>query len=32
MFKWIVKKVILSKLNDTLDLYKDDVSKIKNIL
>ena len=32
MMKWLVKKVILSKLNDTLELYKDDVSQIKGII
>lgn len=32
MIKWICKKVILSKLNEALDLYKDDVSKVKTII
>ena len=32
MLKWLAKKVIVGKLNDVLDLYKDDVSKVKGIL
>ena len=32
MMKWIVKKVIVGKVNDLLDEYKCDVSNVKNTL
>lgn len=32
MIKWAIKKYIIGKLNDMLDLYKDDVSRVKGIL
>lgn len=32
MTKWIVQKVIVSRLNDLLDQYKDDVSKVREAL
>ena len=32
MIKWIVQKVIVGKINDLLDQYKDDVSKVRETL
>lgn len=32
MFEWIVKKVILGKVNDLLDEYKDNVDKIRDTI
>lgn len=32
MWKWIVQKVIVGKINDLLDQYKDDVSKVRETL
>lgn len=32
MWKWIVQKVIVGKINDLLDQYKDDVSKVRDTL
>lgn len=32
MWKWIVQKVIVGKINDILDQYKDNVSKVRETL
>ena len=32
MFTWFVKKVVCGKVNDLLDEYKDNVSKLKETL
>ena len=32
MFTWFVKKVVCGKVNDLLDEYKDNVSKVKETL
>lgn len=32
MWKWIVQKVIVGKINDLLDQYKDNVSKVRESL
>ena len=32
MFEWIVKKVIVGKVNDLLKQYQNDVSKVKETL
>ena len=32
MTKWIIKKVIVGRLNDLLDQYKDNVSKVRDTL
>ena len=32
MFTWFVKKVVCGKVNDLLDEYKDNVSKVKDTL
>ena len=32
MIKWIVQKVIVGKINDLLDQYKDNVSKVRETL
>lgn len=32
MCKWIVQKVIVGKINDLLDQYKDNVSKVRETL
>lgn len=32
MWKWIVQKVIVGKINDLLDQYKDNVSKTRETL
>lgn len=32
MFKWFVKKVVCGQVNDLLDEYKDNVSKVKDTL
>lgn len=32
MVKWIVKKVIVGKVNDMLDEYKDNVAKTRDTL
>lgn len=32
MIKWIVKKVIVGKINDLLDQHKDNVNKVKETL
>lgn len=32
MWKWIVQKVIVGKINDLLDQYKDNVSKVSETL
>lgn len=32
MIKWFAKRYICGKLNEMLDLYKDDVNKVKNII
>lgn len=32
MMKWLVKRVIIGKVNDLLDEYKDNVGKVKDTL
>ena len=32
MFKWFVKKIVCGQVNDLLDEYKDNVSKVKETL
>ena len=32
MFTWFVKKVVCGKVNDLLDEYKNNVSKVKDTL
>ena len=32
MIKWIMQKVIVGKINDLLDQYKDNVSKVRETL
>ena len=32
MFKWFVKKIVCGQVNDLLDEYKDNVSKVKDTL
>ena len=32
MFEWLVKKIICGKLNNLLDVNKDNIGKIRNIL
>ena len=32
MMKWIVKKVVVGKVNDLLDQYKDNVDKVRDTL
>lgn len=32
MIKWIIKKVIVGKINDLLDQHKDNVSKVRETL
>lgn len=32
MFQWLVKKVIIGKVNDLLEVNQDNVTKVKNII